>query len=84
MAKHQFDLNEQWRLYLQRVGLTEEQMSEVQRTETKRAFYGAAGQLLILLRDDVGRFPEPQAVQILEDMMAQVMNFWMSQTSKQN
>lgn len=74
-----FDLNEQWKTYLQRVGLQEDKLHPVQLTETKRAFFGACGQLLILLRDDLSVFPEDTAVEIMQDMIRQVADFWNSQ-----
>ena len=46
-----FKLAYQWKLYLQQMGLEEEAMPAAQLRETKRAFYGACGQMLLLLRD---------------------------------
>lgn len=76
MKKPQFDLNHQYQLYLKRVGLKEKTMSLVQSKETKRAFFGACGQLLILLRDDVGELEETEAIETMDDMINQVADFW--------
>lgn len=72
-----FDLETQWKLYLKRVGLVESQMHPTQLEQTKRAFYGACGQLLILLRDDVGEIEqEEEAVKVFDHLLNQVGNFW--------
>lgn len=76
MKKPQFDLNHQYQLYLKRVGLNEKTMSSVQSKETKRAFFGACGQMLILLRDNVGELEETEAIETLDDLTNQVKNFW--------
>lgn len=79
----QFNLEYQWKLYLDRVGLKEETMYPVQLQETKRAFYGACGQLLFLMRDDVGAIEDDsQAVEVMQNMIDQVGNFWMKETNK--
>jgi hypothetical protein len=78
------NLEWQWKQYLKRVDVTEEQLSPIQRQEMKRAFYGACGQILILLRDDVGELPEDQAVTVLQDMMNQIQNFWQGEITRQN
>lgn len=51
-----FDLNHQWGLFLERCGISAITMPEDQHREMKRAFFGACGQLLILLRDEVGDY----------------------------
>lgn len=85
MAKNKtFDLEHQYQLYLQRVGLKKENMHPVQRTETKRAFIGACGQMLILLRDDLGALEESKAIETMQDMMNQVGTYFMKETNKLN
>lgn len=44
--KKEFDLEWQWKQYLERSKVREEDMHEDQRRETKRAFYGGCGQTL--------------------------------------
>lgn len=84
-AINQFDLNYQYKLYLQRVGLFENSMSPIQKQETKRAFFGACGQMLLMMRDDVGGIEdESAAVKVMEDLINQVGNFWLKETGKQN
>lgn len=79
-----FDLEHQYQLYLKRVGLKEENMHTVQRTETKQAFIGACGQMLILLRDDLGALEESKAIEMMQDMMNQVGTYFMKETNKLN
>lgn len=84
MNKPEFNLEHQYQLYLKRVKLNESQMSPIQRKELKRAFMGACGQMLILLRDGVGELNENDAVTTLEDMINQVSNFWLAETKQMN
>jgi hypothetical protein len=79
-----FNVEEQYKLYINRVGLKLEQMPPDQIRETRRAFFGACGQILILMRDDVGALPEKQAIKIMENMLQEVGNFWLVQGQRQN
>lgn len=51
---NQFNLENQYQIYLQLVNLNESTMSPIQRTETRRAFMAGCGQMLVLMRDEVG------------------------------
>lgn len=75
-----FKLETQWQLYLQRVGLDESKMPAIQVQETKRAFMGACGQMLLLLRDDVSELPEEQAIAKLDEMLSECGEFWNNET----
>lgn len=79
-----FDLEHQYQLYLERVGLKEANMHPVQKTETRRAFMGACGQMLILLRDDLGALEESKAIETMQDMINQVQVHFMKETNKFN
>ena len=74
-----FNLHHQYQLYLIRVGLEEGDMHPVQRTETKRAFFGACGQLLMLFRDDLTQFDDDDAVELMQSMIDQTQDFWNEQ-----
>lgn len=80
----QFNLETQYQLYLERVGIKESQMHCTQKVETKRAFMGACGQMLILLRDDLAALEEDKAVQQLQNMLNQVQSFWLKETNQNN
>jgi len=84
MANKTFDLKHQYQLYLKRVGLKEENMHHVQSKETRQAFMGACGQMLILLRDDLGELEESKAIETMQDMINQVQNYFMKATNKMN
>ncbi len=82
--ENQFDLEHQYQLYLKRVGLKECNMSPVQKTETKRAFIGACGQILLLLRDDLAVLEEEQAFQTFENLINQAGEFFLKETGQAN
>jgi len=84
MRKPEFDLEHQYQLYLQRMKLDERKMHPIQKTETRRAFMGACGQMLIMLRDDISRLTEDEAVDVLDDMVSQVSDFLLKETNRQN
>lgn len=73
---NQFNLNNQFHLYLQRVGLNVDIMSTEQVTETRRAFMGACGQMLDLLSEGMVDIPEDKGVAILGELFEQVEDFW--------
>lgn len=79
-----FDLNHQYSLYLDRIGLSEKSMHPIQKIETKRAFMGACGQMLLLLRDELAALPDAEAVTSMQDMIDQVGKFWIKETNQQN
>ena len=83
--KKEFDLNHQYQLYLQRVGIKDEsKLHPVQRIEMRRVFFGAVGQLLLLLRDDLTKYSEEEGEKILKGMLQQVTNFWLKEKNETN
>jgi len=72
----QFDLEAQYQQYLRRVGLVESKMAPLQQKQLRQTFFGAAGSLLMLLKNDITPLPEDQAVLALEDMINQVSNYF--------
>lgn len=72
-----YDLHAQFDHYLKLSGLSEQAISEVQYRETKRAFMGAASQMLLMFRDDIGGIEdEDTAVEVMENLFKQVSDFW--------
>ncbi len=71
-----FNIEHQFMLYLERVGLNALTMNPIQLQETRRAFYGAAGQMLILVRDDITELSEKVGRLALHSMITQVAVFW--------
>lgn len=74
----------QYQLYLQRVALKENQMHPEQRRQLRQAFFGAWGQALIHLRDEVGALPEEQGIEVLEAQLQEVGNYFIEQTNRKN
>lgn len=83
-TEEKFDIEFQYNLYLDKVGLSEENMHPVQAQETKRAFMAAAGQILVLLRDDISELSDDEGVEVLEKLMTQVANFWTNEIVNPN
>jgi hypothetical protein len=83
-----FDLTYQWDLFCERAGLPENKMPVDQRREMKRAFFGACGQLLLLLRNELGDYGnengEEAIEHVLQDMLKQVSDFWEKEMAKQH
>lgn len=77
-----FDLDYQYRLYLQRVGMAESIMMPIQAQETKRAFFGAAGQMLDLLTNGCDSLTESEAIPKLGGLFDQVEHFWMQEVNQ--
>lgn len=82
MKKEEFDLEYQWKLYLERVAVKEEELPPIQVQETKRAFYGACGQLMMLFKNTLTNFDDDTAVDLLQDMEKQILTFWQNEVEK--
>lgn len=74
----------QWQEYLKRVGLNESTMHPTQKQETKRAFFGAIGQLLVLQRDEIALLPENKGAKVLQEIFNEVLNFWQTEVGQSN
>ena len=52
-------------------------MHPTQAIETKRTFFAACGQILVLSRDGVGDIKdEDEAVGVMRDLLDQALKFW--------
>lgn len=79
-----FNLENQYQLYLKRVALKESEMHPTQRKQLRQAFMGACGQMLILLRDEVGALDENKAIEVMQGMIGQVSDYFLRETNKTN
>lgn len=79
-----FNLENQYQLYLKRVGLSENKMHPEQKKQLKQTFMGACGQMLLLLRDEVGALEEEKAIETMQGMVNQVSDFFLKETHKTN
>lgn len=84
----EFDLNNQWSLFLGRCGMSAITMPEDQKREMKRAFFGACGQILIVFRDELNDYADKKgevaAANVMQNMLDQVSTFWQKEMDKQS
>lgn len=80
MDNNTFSIEHQYKLYLKRMGFDEKRMHPVQRQETKRTFYGSWGQLLLLMRDDLTKLSDDQAMEEMHSMINQVGDFFLKES----
>ena len=80
----EFNLEHQYQLYLQRMALSESTMHPQQKIQLRQTFFGASGQMLILLRDELSKLEEEKAMKTLQDLINQVGNFFLAETNKMN
>lgn len=71
-----FNLEKMWKDYLVLVELDPEKMSVIQYRETKRAFMAGCGSLYIMISTEVSKLSEDKAMEALENLDMQIMNFW--------
>lgn len=76
-------VEKQYQKYLKLAGLNEATLHPVQRVETKRTFFAAFGQALIMLRDEMPD-NEDLAVEQLEAIKNEVNNFFQKETKRTN
>lgn len=81
---NEFNLEHQYQLYLERVALNEKKMHPEQKKQLRQTFFGACGQILILLRDDLSNLDESKAIDTMQDMINQVGNYFLSESNKTN
>ena len=68
----------QYQLYLNRVGLKEQEMLPNQQIETRRAFYGAWGQSLYYFTYDLPIDDTQLAEQKITEMVTEIEQFWLN------
>lgn len=78
------DLEEQYQLYLGRVALNESTMHPEQKIQLRQTFFGAVGQFLILLENNIADMEEDDAVACLENCKDQVAQYFLSRTISEN
>lgn len=78
------EIENEFNLYLQRAGFKKENINPIQYDEIKKAFFAAAGQILILMRDNVSLTEESKAVSRLQNMLDEIGRFWELEVKKHN
>lgn len=79
MPENQFKVADQYQMYLRRVELKESDMHPAQRSEIKRAFFGAWGQMLALMQGPLPDLPEDDGCKILDEMIEEVRQYWVDE-----
>lgn len=74
----------QYQLFLERMGLVESEMHPVQKKQLRETFYGATGQMLITLRDDISTLPEEEGIKALDNLLKEVQTFLLNNQIKMN
>ena len=74
--ENRFSIEEQYKAYLKRIALKEENMHPFQKVQLKQTFFGAWGQLLVLLHEDLSDLNEEDAIRGLASMTEQVADFF--------
>lgn len=77
-----FNVEHQYQLFLERIKLNEAEMHPMQRIQLKQAFFGAWGQLLLCMRDDVAALPDMKAIMVMDDMIKQVEQYWTAEVER--
>lgn len=77
-----FNIEHQYQAYLKRMALDERTMHREQKRQLRQTFFGAWGQLLICMQEDVAELPELQAVATFESMKMQVQHFFEVEVDK--
>ena len=74
--KNKKQIEKQFELYLEKMGLKQSEISDVQFMETRRAFYAGFGQLLILLMGDISDQNEADAIADLDALFTESQEFF--------
>jgi len=82
--KIKFTVESQYQFYLEKIGIAEDQMGDLQKIEMRRAFMGGFGQCIILMVSKIAALPEKEAENIVIDFFEEVQNFWHNQDKMQN
>lgn len=82
MNENIFNIEHQFKMYLQRIGFANVKLNPIQLQEMKRAFFGAFGLCLLLFRDYVSEFPEERGIEILEGMLNECGEYFKNEVKK--
>lgn len=77
-----FNIEQEFQKYCSRSKLDLDNCPTAQVIETRRAFYGAIGQLLFYLKNDLSEVSDDDGVAELESIWKQVATFWDRQAGK--
>lgn len=69
-------IEQHYQSYLKTVKLDESKMPQSQINTLRDTYFGAWGQALIALRDDVGELPENEAMDMMQSFLDQVGEYF--------
>lgn len=81
--KNELSIKYQFEQYLKMAGLDKNKMHTIQYIEMRKTFFGAFGQALIVLRDELND-DEDIAIDQLQNMLNQVGDFFLNESQKLN
>lgn len=76
-------VEDQYQLYLKRIGLSEKMMHPQQKIQLRQTFFGAWGQLLFVIQEG-DELPDDKFEEHIDDMMSEMKEFWRKQTANRN
>lgn len=84
MVKPEHKIEFMFSQYLMMVSLDKLDKNSVQYKETKRAYYGAIGQILLIQRDELTQLTEQESTDTLQSMLDETTDFWSKQFPENN
>lgn len=82
MVKPEHKIEFMFNQYLMMTALDKLDKNSIQYKETKRAYYGAIGQLLLIQRDELTQLTDNEAADTLESLLSETTEFWSQQLPK--
>lgn len=70
-----FNLENQYQIFLQKIGLDENEIPSQQKKQLKLIFMVACRQILILLRDEVSLLDDDEGVKVMKGIIDQAKDF---------
>lgn len=84
MVKPEHKIEFMFNQYLMMVKLDRLDKNGIQYKETKRAYYGAIGQLLLIQRDELTQLSDNEAADTLESLLKETTDYWSDQLKDNN
>lgn len=76
-------IEDQYQLYLKRIGLTENMMHKAQKIQLRQTFFGAWGQFLLMIQE-VDEMTDEVFEERMNSMTNELKEYWLSQKIKLN
>lgn len=75
---------QEWKAFIERGGVPEEKMSPIQRSEMKRAFYGAWAAAVFWMRDEAPQEDLGQTIALIKSTLEECQQYFCDETVRQN